>query len=164
MVLSAWWTTFKKHRENLIRRKITNTYNLSIETTLKKLRENHKYKRKPKKTKKASGKPKNIVFKGFRPTLGYSFGLVCFFGFPEGLKQKQQNLRENQQYKRKPKKTTPNLGKTKKTIVFKGFRPTLGYGFGLVWFVAFPEGFFGCLKTFGKTTNTKDNQRTQTNT
>ena len=96
MVLSAWWTTFKKHRENLIQRTITNTYNLSIETTLKK-------------------------------------------------------LRENQKYKSKPKTTNKSFGKTNKNKVVKGFRRTLGYGFGLVWFVGFPEGLFGCLKTVGKT-------------
>ena len=40
----------------------------------------------PKENKtKPLGKPKNKEFKGFRPTLGYGFGLVCFFGFPEGF-------------------------------------------------------------------------------
>ena len=37
------------------------------------------------KPKTISGKPKNKVFKGFRPTLGYGFGLVWFFGLPEGF-------------------------------------------------------------------------------
>ena len=43
---------------------------------------------------------------------------------PKTTKENQTNLRENQQNK-----------------VFKGFRHTLGYGFGLVCFFGFPEGF-----------------------
>ena len=175
---------------------------------MKKLRENQKYQRKPKKTKENQRKPKktkenqkslrentktNKVFKGFRRTLGYGFGLVLFFGFPEccfgflktfgktnntkenqrkpkkpsgntqkqtkclkvsdapldmGLVlfcclafpkvfRKQKNLRENQKNKENQKKNREN--QTNK--VFKGFRPTLGYGFGLVCFFGFPECF-----------------------
>ena len=108
------------------------------------IRENHK---------------KNKVVKGFRPTLGCGF--VLFVCFPDGFLQNQKNIRENQKYKRKPKKTNKIFGKTRKNNVFKGFRPTLGYGclFLFVVFVGFPEGFYKTKKTLGKTKNTKENQR-----
>ena len=86
----------------------------------------------------------------------------CFFGFPEGFKQKEKrNLRENQKYQRKPQKTKKTLGKTKNNKVFKGFRPTLGYGFGLFVFVVSPNVFFNKKneKSLGKTNNTKEDQR-----
>ena len=53
---------------------------------------------------------------------------------PSGELKIQKKTKENQ---RKPNKPS---GKPKNKVV-KGFRPTLGYGFGLVWFCLFPEGF-----------------------
>ena len=44
------------------------------------------------------------------------------------------DLRENQKYKRKPKKTKRTFGKTKQNKVFKGFRPTS----------------FGCRRCYGR--------------
>ena len=77
-----------------------------------------------------------------RPTLGYGFGLVCFFGlvFPKVFrKPKKPSVKPKIQ--KKTKENQKNIRKNQKNKVFKGFRPTLGYGFGLVWFFGFPEGF-----------------------
>ena len=74
----------------------------------------------PKKTKENQntlGKTKNKVFKGFRPTLGYGF-LFIVLVFPKVF-TKQQNIRENQKYKRKPKKTKQIFCKTKKQVFLR---------------------------------------------
>ena len=88
---------------------------------------------------------------------------VLFFGFYQRFLENPKNLRENQQYirenQRKPKKTKQPSGKQIKHKVFKGFRPTLGHGC-LFIFCWFSRRFFRKQKkTFGKTNNTKDNQR-----
>ena len=67
-------------------------------------------------------------------------------------KENQKNTKENQKQQKIPQ------GKPSNKVV-KGFRPTLGYVF-LVFF-GFPGGFQKTKKTFGKTENTKENQRKQ---
>ena len=75
-------------------------------------------------------------------------------------KQKKRNLRENQQ---------KLLENQKKTKCFKGFRPTLKYGFVffIVWFslmcfcVFVFRIFVNFLKTFGKTKKTNNNNNKQ---
>ena len=54
---------------------------------------------------------------------------------PSGKPQIPKKTKENQKYFRE----------NRNNKVFQGFRPTIGYGFGLVWFLGFPEGFFGFL-------------------
>ena len=133
----------------------------------KNLRENQKYQRQPKKTITTLGKTKQKVVKSFRLTLGYGF-VFCFVGFPEGFLQNQQNLRENQKYTRKPKKTPKTLGQNQNNKVFKGFRLTLGYGFVFLFWGVFPKVFTKPTnpsrkpkiqkktnKSFGKTKKTK---------
>ena len=102
--------------------------------------ENQKYKRKPKKTKrKPSGKPKNTVFKRFRPTLGYGFVFFGLLVFPKVFR-KQKKHQENQTYKRKPKKTKKNFGKTKKTKFLKVSDPPLDICCCCCCCCCFPEG------------------------
>ena len=72
-----------------------------------------------------------------------------------------KKLRDNQKYNIKPKKTKQTFGKTKINNCFKGFRPTLEYGFVFFCFVGFPEGFYKTKKTFEKIKHTKENHRTQ---
>ena len=123
-----------------------------------------KLSRKPKiqkKTKKTFGKPKKTkLLKVSDPPL--DTGLVfCFFGFPEGFYKtkktfdKTKNTKENQ---RKPKKPS---GKPKNKV-FEGFRPTLGYGFGVVGCLVFPKVFTKPKKPSIKPKiqkKTKENQR-----
>ena len=86
------------------------------------------------KKNKPLGKPKNKEFKGFRPTLGYGFGLVWLFGFPEGvLFLPVFSLSPPLPLCFPLARSVPVL------LVF-------GYGFGLVWFclfgfVCFPQGW-----------------------
>ena len=54
--------------------------------------------------------------------------------------ENQKILRENQTYKRKPKKANKHIRKNKKEM-FKSFRPTLGYGFCFFVVFYFPESF-----------------------
>uniref|UniRef100_UPI00404A101A hypothetical protein n=1 Tax=Flavobacterium sp. TaxID=239 RepID=UPI00404A101A len=42
---------------------------------------------------------------------------------------------------KKTKENQKNIRKNQKNKVFKGFRPTLGYGFGLFGFLVFPKVF-----------------------
>ena len=109
---------------------------------MKKLRENQKYQRKQHKTPTTFGKTnKNNVFKGLRPTLGYRFLLV----FPKVFtKPKKHSRTPNIQNKTKENQT--NLRENQNNKVFKGFRPTLGYGFVCFCFVCFPEGFYKTKK------------------
>ena len=62
-----------------------------------------------------------------------------FVWFSRGFLENQKNLRENQTYQRRPKKTKQTWGKPTNTVV-KGFRPTLGYGF-VFCVLLFSRGF-----------------------
>ena len=73
-----------------------------------------------------------------------------FLWFSRRFLPKQTNLRENRKYQRKPKKTNKHLRENQKNKVVKGFIPTLGYGFGVLFF-GFPEGFYQTKNTFEKT-------------
>ena len=73
----------------------------------------------------------------------HGFGFFCFLVFPmvfrkpkkpSGKPKILKKTKENQQ-------NQTNLRENQKEKVFKGFRPTLGYGFVLFCFVGFPEGF-----------------------
>ena len=81
-------------------------------------RENQKYKRKPKKTKQALGKTqkKTKFLKVSDPPL--DMGLFFVFLVIPKVFTKQNSFRENQKYKRKPKKTKKALGKTQKKQSF----------------------------------------------
>ena len=86
------------------------------------------------------------MFRGFRPTSGYGFGLVWFVGFPEGLEKEQPSGKPKiQDNKRKQKQLWENQ-KTKtasgKPKVFKGFRRTLGYGIWYCLLFWFSRRFF----------------------
>ena len=64
---------------------------------------------------------------------------------PKTTKENQTNLRDNQN-----------------NNVFKGFRPTLGYGFGFLRFLVFPKVFRKPKKPSGEPTipkTTKDNKQ-----
>ena len=63
------------------------------------------------------------------------------FWFSRWFLENQKNLRENQKYKRKPKKTNKNIRNNQNKQVFKGFRPTLGYGFVFFVCLVFPKVF-----------------------
>ena len=101
--------------------------------------------------------PKNKVVQGFRPTLGYGF--VFLFWFSRRFLDNQQNLWEHQQYQRKPKKTKHTFGKTNKRNV-QGFQTHPWIWVWLFVFVWFSRRFLENKKTFWKTNNTNENQRT----
>ena len=113
--------TFEKTR---YQRKQTNTQ--------KNLRENHK---------------NNKVFKGFRPTLGYVFFCLFFFGFPERFFQNQ-----------KTKPISKGGSETFKRFVFFGFPEVFFYFFGFLWYFWFSRSFF-CFFRFLK--NFRENQKTK---
>ena len=131
-----------------------------------KVRENQKYKRKPKNTKTSSGKTeKHKVFKCFRPTLGYGFVVFCFLCVSRRFLQNQTILRENQNIKEN--KTFGKTVKHKNKPISKGGSETfktLVLGFSRRFFLCslvffsisgFLEGLFGFVKTFGKTEKPK---------
>ena len=74
------------------------------------------------------------------PPLDMGLVLFGFLVFPKVFK-KTKKPSVKSKIRKKTKENQKNLRKNQKTKVFKGFRPTLGYGFGLVWFLGFPEGF-----------------------
>ena len=91
-------------------------------------------------------------------------GLFCclFCCFPEGFYkikhtfEKTNNTKENQ----------TNLRENQQSNVFKGFRPTLGYGFVLFVCLVFPKVFTKPNKPSRKPRiqkKTKENQRKQKN-
>ena len=91
------------------------------------------------------------LFKGFRRTLGYGFGLVWFVGFPYVFVFvfKQKNLRENQ------KQTRPNPYprvrlKPLNTLVCWFSRRFVWLSVVFLCICGFPDGLFCCLKPFGK--------------
>ena len=123
------------------------------------MRENQPYQRKPKKTRKPSGKPKIQSFQRFQTQ---PWIWVClFFGFSRRFLENQQNIRENQKYKRKPQKTKTSIRENQNNQIVKGFRPTLGYVF---FPMVFPKVFQKTKQTLCKTKNTKENQRKQKQT
>ena len=60
--------------------------------------------------------------------------------------RKPKTLRENRKHKRTPKKTNNIFLENRKNKVSKGFRPTLGYGFGLL----FPRRFYKTKQSLEK--------------
>ena len=60
---------------------------------------------------------------------------------------------------KKTKENKNHLRENQTNKVFKGFRPTLGYGFCCFLFFGFPEGFWKTTNILEKTTNTKETQR-----
>ena len=120
-------------------------------------RENQKYKKTKESQKSLRENQTNKVFKGFRPTLGYGFVVFCCFLFSRRFLENPNKFRENQKYTRKQPKTQTTIGTTSKNKVFKGFRPTLGYGFV---FCFFSEGLTKqTKKNIRENQNTKENQR-----
>ena len=101
---------------------------------------------------------KNKVFKGFSLTLGYGFGCFCCLVFPKVFTKPKNHSRKSKILK-KTKENQKNIRKYKKNNVFKGFSPTLGYGFVFFSFFGFPEGFYKTKKSFDKIKYTKENQR-----
>ena len=90
------------------------------------IRENLTYKRKPKKTNKPFGKTKKTKFlKVSDPPLDMVVFFPRRFLEPKQTLEKTKHTKERQ---RKPNNTKNTFGKTNKKV-FKGFRPTLGYGF-----------------------------------
>ena len=82
--------------------------------------------------------------------LGFS---LTFFTQPKSPSRKpkiQKKTKENKQNIR---------NNNNKHNVFKGFRLTIGYGF--VFFVGFPDGFYKTNKSFENTNNTKENPPTK---
>ena len=127
----------------------------------KNLRENQKYKRKPKKPQKhfRENTKTTQFLKVSDPPLDMGLFFLLFLVSPEiftkpKLLRKPQNTKENQ---RKPQKTPKTLGKTK-TTVFKGFKSTLGYGFCFFVCLVFPKVFRKPKQLFRKP-DTKENQR-----
>ena len=69
-------------------------------------------------------------------------GLFCLFcWFSRRFLQNQKHLRENQKIQKKTKENKTNLRENQNTKLFKGFRPTLGYGFVLFVLLVFPKVF-----------------------
>ena len=79
-------------------------------------------------------------------------GLVLFglLVFPKVFRKHKKNLRENQTYKRKPKKTNNNFRQTKKNKFSKVSDPPLDMGLVLFGVWVFPK-VFRRNTTFGKT-------------
>ena len=81
--------------------------------------------------------------------------LFVFLIFPKTF-EKTKNTKEHQI------KQNSLLENTKKNKVFKGFSPTLGYGFVFLFVFLFSRNFFQNKKTFEKTKiqkKTKENQK-----
>ena len=135
----------------------------------KNLRENQKYKENQRKPQNLRKNKKNKVFKGFRLTLGYGF---VFAVFPQVF-TKPTNPSRKPTIPKKTKEYQQNIRKNQQNKVFKGFRPTLGYGFVCFCFV-FPKVFTKpknhsrkpklqktTTKTLGKTNKTKQKKHIQ---
>ena len=88
------------------------------------------------------------------------FFFVLFFWFSRRFLENPKSLRENQKYKRKPKKIK-TFGKTKTTKFLKVSDPPLDMGLFFLFLLVFPEGFYKAQTTFDKTQHTKENQRNQ---
>ena len=119
------------------------------------LRENQK-KTKKNISKGGSETFKNFVVFVFPKVFLIVFGFLWYFWFSRRFCWFCKNLRENQKNK-KNKKTYPRVGLKPFKKMFVGFSRRFFCLF-LVFFgiCGFPEGFFGFLKTFGKTKKTKN--------
>ena len=77
----------------------------------------------------------------------------CISGVPKGFLQNQKIIRENHKYKRNPKKTKKDFGKTKKTKLLKVSDPPLDMClFVFVWL---------SLKFLQNQKNIRENQKYQ---
>ena len=119
----------------------------------------------PKKTKENQNKLRENqntkVLNGFRPTLGYGFGLVWLFRFSRRFLENQKTLRENHIYQRKPKNTNQSFGKCKQTKFLQVSDAPLDMGLVLLVFLVFPKSFRKPTKPSGKPQipkKTKENQ------
>ena len=111
----------------------------------------------PKKTKEhkkhlRENPNKNKCLKVSDPLLDMGLVLFVFVGFPKVVRKTKQPFGKTKNTKDNQRKHKHTFGETNQNIVFKGFRPTLGYGF-VVLFVGFPEG---CLQN---QTNIRDNHK-----
>ena len=80
---------------------------------------------------------------------GYGFGLVCLLVFPKVFRKPKKTFGKTINIKKK--ETKNKFGKTNnKNSLFKGFRPTIGYGFVLFGCLVFPKVFRKPNKYSGK--------------